>query len=121
MKGDSVRIGLGLPDEEMLRRTKRVLMLRPGLEEFPADERPEVKQEDPAQLPGRASWDLGPLKEYLTLLKVSHHAEENRVSWLAEAKRGFDYVPSVVKFRAHFYDADGTRVYENSLRFNPDS
>ncbi|MCI0463486.1 MAG: serine/threonine protein kinase, partial [Gemmataceae bacterium] len=113
-KGDQVRVFLGMPDEATLKRTARVLMLG-SEDEFPPKENPVVKAEDPARLPGSASWDLKPLQEDFTLLKVIHDAKQNWVFWLAEAKRRSAGAPSPYLLRARFYDADGARIADSPV------
>jgi hypothetical protein len=117
LKGERIRITLGLPNEATFKATMRVLSLPTDLKEFPAGAKAEVKRG--GSLPGPANWGLKPLEEYFTLLKATYEPENNRVVWLAEAKRGFNYIPFVVYLKARFYDAGNVRVHDTSFDFSP--
>jgi hypothetical protein len=120
LKGERVRIVLALPDNETLKETKRVILLKKDQKEFPAAGRVKIKG-DLDTLPGKAAWDVKRLLELFTLLKVKLDAEKKHVIWLAQAKRGIHYVPNEVVHDVQFVDGKGTTVYSTRLRFEPAS
>jgi hypothetical protein len=118
-KGERIRISVPLPAEEVLRRTRRVLMLRPEDREFADHPGPALKGSD-GQPGGKVAWDTAPLLPYFTILRTSTNAESNRVIWLVQAKRGFGgYVSDVVRLRARFYGAGGVRIHEAPVELDP--
>ena len=118
LRGERIRISLSLPDEATLARTKRVLMLTRE-QEFPPRPTATVEQDGLRGLPGQANWDLAPLRKYFAILETRYDAENNRVVWLAEARRGFDNVGAVFDPSVRFYDAADARVHDTTLGFDP--
>jgi hypothetical protein len=119
LKGERLRIWLALPDNETLKKTKQVFLLRKDQKTFPGRERVKFGKDDQGKLPGHSDWDVKPLLELFTLLKVSQDAEKKHVIWLAETKRGINYAPNEMPIEVHFYDANGTSVYNARLGFQP--
>jgi len=118
LKGERIRISLGLPDQATLERTKRVLMLTTE-KEFPPRPTPTREQDGLRGLPGQAHWDLAPLRKHFAILETRYDAENNRVVWLAEARRGFHNLDIEFKPDVRFYDAADARVYQTTLEYDP--
>ena len=118
-RGERIRISLGLPDEATLAKTKRVLLMLTTEKGFPPRPTATVEQDGLRGLPGQADWDLGPLRKHFAILETRYDAENNRVVWLAEARRGFQNLDSEFKLDVRFYDAADARVYQATLEYDP--
>jgi hypothetical protein len=118
-RGERIRISLALPAEEVRRRTRSVLMLRPEDREFTDHPEPKLVAGD-GHPRGKATWDMAPLQKHFAILRTSHNEEVNRVIWLVQAKRGFGaWVTDTVRLDVRFYDADDARIYNTRLDFDP--
>jgi hypothetical protein len=118
-KGECIRIWVELPGEAVVRKTKRVLLIRPEMREFPAH--PGPKYEGARwKPPGKTTWDTTTFQKYFHLLKTYYDEEHKHLIWLVEANKAFGgYVNSEIALRVRFYDADDVRVYGVSPRYDP--
>jgi hypothetical protein len=117
-KGQRLRASFGCPGEEVLRRTRRVVLLRPGDKVFPAGLAKKYRPGDgmPA---GKIAWDTAQLRRHFRLLKVGYDEAQRNVIWLAEARRGFGSLGGEVPLRVRFYDGDDARLYDTRPDFQP--
>ena len=72
-------------------------------------------------IPGQATCDLAPMLRYFAIVETQYDAEHSQLTWVAEARRGFEgYINSVFNPDVRFYDAADARVYSNTLGFEPE-
>jgi helix-turn-helix protein len=118
-KGERIRIFLSLPSDAILEETKQVILFKGHSRAFPAQARAKIGKNAEDGLPGNASWDITPLNQFFTLLKVRQDEAKKHVIWLAQAKRGIGYVGNEVPAQVRFYDAEEARIYQADLVFQP--
>jgi hypothetical protein len=119
-KGEKVEVHFFGPAEEVLRKTKRILVFERVDKEFPAGLATprKVMTGDP---PDKIAWDLDPLRKHFDILGVNYDEGEKNVFWLLQAKRGFNSVGYEVRLHARYYDGDDARQNDAALHFLPDN
>src|SRR5205807_1918698 len=68
-KGERIRATVPLPREEVRERVKRVLLVRPEDKLFGDHPGPKLVDSD-RQPPGKATWDVAPLRKHFDVLAV---------------------------------------------------
>jgi predicted Ser/Thr protein kinase len=118
LKGERIYITVNLPTESVRQQVKRVLLLTALDKEFTSHTGPKFKPIK-GQPDGTIAWDLEPLRKYFDFLAVSYDADKKYVKWLVQAKRGFNDIGYALGLKAHFYDAEGTRVDRSGINYYP--